>query len=129
MVVIPYTLQLYRLLSTDEKPAGNLGDMILETDTGLIFAKEANGWAEVITSDNLKSGSVVVTEDSFAAVVFTIAFASAPNVVVTPDSSDPSHTATVTDLTVNGFTVYMNKTGGGAAGEITVHWIATDVGN
>lgn len=78
---------------------------------------------------NVKSGSIVVTEDSSQAVTFNTAFASTPNVTVNPISADSSHTATHSTPTVNGFTVYMNKTGGGAAGDVTVEWIATNVGN
>ena len=129
MAVIPYTQQLYKGLSSDQKPAGNIGDEFTEEDTGKTFKKEANGWAEDITGDNLKSGTVVITEDSSAVVTFTIAFAVTPNVVVTPDSNDSDHQATADSITVNGFTAYMNKSGGGAADEITVHWIATDAGN
>lgn len=81
------------------------------------------------TSDRLKDGNVVVTEDSFASVVFTTAFASLPVVTVTPISVDPEHQATAHNITVNGFDVYMNKTGGGAAGDITVGWRASDMGN
>ena len=34
----------------------------------------------------------------------------------------------VANVTVNGFDVYLNKQGGGAAGDITVQWIATNDG-
>jgi hypothetical protein len=77
----------------------------------------------------LKTGNVVVTEDSFAAVVFGTAFAAIPNVTVSPISDDTDHQATAANITVNGFDCYMNKSGGGAAGEITVGWVASDIGN
>lgn len=77
---------------------------------------------------NIQCSTVVVTEDSSASVSFDSAFALVPNVVVSPQSTDSEHQATVDNITVNGFDVYMNKTGGGAAGEVTVQWIATDDG-
>ena len=129
MAVESYTQRVYRGLSNDEKPAGTVGDEFCETDTGKTFKKEANGWTEDITSDNLKSGSVVVTEDSSAAVSFGTAFDSVPCVTATPVSTDSDHHAAVSGKTVNGFNVYLNKSGGGAADDITVGWIATDAGN
>lgn len=100
-----------------------MGDLISETnESGVkIGTKEL--------STKLKGDSVVVTEDSSASVVFTTAFNDVPNVVVTPISNDSDHKATAFNVTVNGFDVYMNKSGGGPAGDITVHWIATDAGN
>ena len=81
-----------------------------------------------VTTETLKNNDVVVTEDSFASVVFATPFPSVPSVTVTPISNDPMHTASVFNKTVNGFDVYLNKTGGGPAGEVTVDWIATCIG-
>ena len=77
---------------------------------------------------DIKCGTVIVTEDSSASVVFDSTFTLVPNVCVSPQSTDSDHQATVSNITVNGFDVYMNKSGGGAADDITVQWIATDDG-
>ena len=73
---------------------------------------------------NIAHGIVTVTEDSSTAVTFPYALPSAPTVTVNPISNDPDHQATHSAPTVNGFTIYMNKQGGGAAGDIEVQWIA-----
>ncbi|KKN71494.1 hypothetical protein LCGC14_0420730 [marine sediment metagenome] len=95
--------------------------------TKLVSGTETNLHSHPVT--HIKSAWESVTEDFSAAVTFTTAFASVPNVVATPQSSDPNQSATVTDITVNGFSVYLNKPTGGGAQNIRVHWIATDVGN
>ena len=70
-------------------------------------------------------GNIVVTEDSSTVVTFdSVALPHVPIVTVTPISNDPEHTASVDTVSTTGCTVYMNKTGGGAAGDITVGLIA-----
>ena len=81
-----------------------------------------------VNETNIKCSTVVVTEDSSAHVTFASAFARVPNVIVSPQSTDSDHQATVDGIDVNGFDVYLNKSGGGPAGDITVQWIATDDG-
>lgn len=81
------------------------------------------------TTDNLKSGSVVVTEDSPEAVVFGTACNVAPIVVVSVDEATPEHTISVSDITASGFTLNLSKEGGGPAGTKTVYWIACCIGN
>ncbi len=68
-------------------------------------------------------GTTTVTEDSFTAVTFPYALPHVPTVTVTPISSDADHQAVVSGITVNGFTTYMNKSGGGGADDIEVSWI------
>ncbi len=84
---------------------------------------------EHATTEKFKSGIVVVTEDSSAPVSFITPFKSVPVVTVTPISTEPTHGATVDNITVNGFDVFMNKQGGGQADDITVMWVASDMGN
>ena len=126
MAVIPYTLQLYRGLSSDEKPEGIPGDHFCETDTNKVFIREENGWSEEITGDNLKSGSLTAIEDGEDAVAFPTAFANVPNIIVSVEEEEPEHVISVTDITVNGFNIRLSDEG---AGNRTVHWIACDAGN
>ena len=124
MAVVPYTQQLYRGLSTDDKPTGEKGDEFTETNTGKTFKKEANGWTEIITSDDLKSGSVACTKDVPEAVTFTTAFTASPNVTLTAVDVDSQMFAAVSNISVNGFSIHVSD------GEnVTVHWIATSAGN
>ncbi len=69
-------------------------------------------------------GRTTVTEDSSAAVAFPATLPHLPHIAVTPISNDSGHTATVDNITVGGFTIYLNKQGGGAAGELLVNWVA-----
>ncbi len=81
-----------------------------------------------INETNIQCSTVVVTEDSSAHVTFVTPFVQVPNVVVSPQSTDSDHQATVANIDKNGFDVYLNKSGGGAADDIPVQWIATDDG-
>ena len=90
--------------------------------------KSGNPVLKGINEIHIQCGAVVVTEDSSASVAFNPAFVLVPNVVVSPQSTDSDHQATVANITVNGFDAYLNKSGGGAADDITVQWIATDDG-
>ncbi|KKM90429.1 hypothetical protein LCGC14_1238760 [marine sediment metagenome] len=72
----------------------------------------------------LAHGEETVTEDSFTAVSFPYALPQIPHVMATPISTDSGHTATVSNVTVNGFTIYLNKQGGGGADDVEVSWIA-----
>lgn len=78
---------------------------------------------------NTKSGSVSVTEDSSEAITFTTAFAATPHITVSVDETSPEHYVSVSGVSTTGFTVYLDKPGGGPAGSCTVYWMATDIGN
>lgn len=69
-------------------------------------------------------GTTIVTEDSSTAVVFPDTLSCVPTVTATPISTDKDHQATVSGKSTGGFTIYMNKSGGGPAGDIEVGWIA-----
>lgn len=69
-------------------------------------------------------GTDTVTEDSSSAVSFPYTLPHVPVVTVTPVSTDKDHQATADGVTAGGFTIYMNKSGGGAADNIEVNWIA-----
>ena len=69
-------------------------------------------------------GTTTVTEDSSAAVTFPYALPHVPTVGATPQSTDSNHTATISNKTVNGFIIHLNKQGGGQAGDLEVDWTA-----
>ena len=69
-------------------------------------------------------GTDAVTENSSLAITFPYALPHIPVVTVTPVSEDTDHQATVSGITTGGFTIYMNKSGGGGADDIEVNWMA-----
>ena len=69
-------------------------------------------------------GRTTIPEDSSTEVSFPTALPHISCITVTPISDDSGHNATIDDVTVNGFTIYLNKQGGGAADEVLVNWVA-----
>jgi hypothetical protein len=80
---------------------------------------------------NVKSGfESAITENSERSVTFTTAFSSTPDVVVgLADSSDEISVLSAHTVSANGFTIKVNKSGGGASADRDVYWIATDAGD
>lgn len=68
--------------------------------------------------------TVTVREDSSTVVSFPYTLPHIPMVTVTPISSDSGHQATADNITAGGFTIYLNKQGGGAADDLEVSWVA-----
>ena len=80
---------------------------------------------------DVKSGfESAITEGSTRAVTFTTAFSAAPDVVVgfADTSTEISVCAAHTESTT-GFTIQVEKVGGGAAKNRDVFWIATSAGD
>ena len=79
----------------------------------------------------LKSGlESAITEGTTRAVVFATAFASAPDVVVSfADNSAEQSTCSAYSPTTTGFTIRVDKVGGGQSKDRDVSWIATEAGN
>ncbi len=79
----------------------------------------------------LKSGlESSITEGTTRAVVFATAFASAPDVVVSfADNSTEISICKAHSVTTAGFTIGVEKSGGGAAKDRDVAWVATNAGN
>ncbi len=80
---------------------------------------------------SLKSGlESAITEGTTRAVVFATAFASAPDVVVSfADNSAEQSTCSAYSPTTTGFTIRVDKVGGGQSRSRDVAWCATDAGN
>ena len=80
---------------------------------------------------DLKSGlESAITEGTTRAVVFATAFASAPDVVVGfADTSTEISVCRAFSPTTAGFTIGVEKSGGGAAKARDVSWLATEAGN
>ena len=79
----------------------------------------------------LKSGmETAIQEGTTRAVVFATAFASVPDVVVGfADDSGEISVCKAFSPTTTGFTIGIEKSGGGAAKNRDVAWMATDTGN
>ena len=80
---------------------------------------------------NVKSGfEGAIQEGTSRAVVFPTAFVSVPNVVVGfADNSGEISVPRAHSVTTAGFTIGVEKSGGGAAKNRDVAWVATDAGN
>ena len=80
---------------------------------------------------NVKSGlESAITEGTTRAVTFVTAFSSTPNVVVSfSDNSSEQSTCMAHSVSTTGFTIGVEKIGGGQNRDRTVAWIATDAGN
>ena len=80
---------------------------------------------------SLKSGlESAITEGTTRAVVFATAFASAPDVVVSfADNTAEQSTCSAYSPTTTGFTIRVDKVGGGQSRSRDVFWPATDAGN
>ena len=83
------------------------------------------------TDEVVKSGlESAITEGTTRAVTFVTAFSSAPNVVVSfGDNSAEESTCAAYSASTTGFTIGVEKVGGGQSRDRTVAWIATDAGN
>lgn len=80
---------------------------------------------------SIKSGvAPAITEGTSRSVTFATAFASVPNVVIGfADSLSEISVCAAHSPTVTGFTIQVEKSGGGAAKNRDVAWIATDAGS
>ena len=80
---------------------------------------------------DVKSGlESAITEGTTRAVVFATAFASVPVVVVSfSDNSAEQSTCSAHSPTTTGFTIRVDKVGGGQSKSRDVAWQATDAGN
>lgn len=80
---------------------------------------------------NVKSGvETGITENTTRTVTFTAAFSLTPDVVVGfADSSSEISVCAAHTVSTTGFTIAVNKVGGGGSSNRDVYWIATDAGN
>ena len=83
------------------------------------------------SDEEVKSGTEsAITEGTTRAVTFVTAFSSTPNVVIGfGDNSSEQSTCMAYSASTTGFTIGVEKIGGGQDRDRTVSWIATDAGN
>ena len=80
---------------------------------------------------NVKGGfESAITEGTTRAVVFATAFSSTPDVVISfADNSAEQSTCSAYSASTTGFTIGVEKVGGGQSRDRSVAWNATDAGN
>ena len=98
------------------------------TDGSVTTLHSHSGGGGVDVKNGVETG---ISCGSTRSVVFTTPFSSTPSVVV-GDNGDSAkeHTLKAISVTVNGFTIQVDKSHtGGACSDVGVYWIATNAGN
>ena len=83
------------------------------------------------SDEDVKSGlEPAITEGTTRVVSFGTAFSSTPDVVISfADNSSEVSTCSSFGVSTTGFTIGVEKVGGGQSRDRNVSWIATDAGN